>query len=151
MNMNNMTRFLSKREKDWSSHKRDKSRDKSADRKVWLQDLSSKLSLVYWYSFNASTKRAFTAPASFASISAAFKNPHGKSVPYLKTTIFPVHAAISADKRPVLYIQIRPTSSESLLPNFLKSDSPKKVADKEAQTQVRTYSVSSRILLSESR
>jgi len=82
-------------------------------------------------------KRAFTAPASFTSISAAFKNPHGKSTPNLQTTIFPVHATKPADRRPYLLIQIRPSSSETLLPNFLRSESPKKTVDKEAQTQVR--------------
>ena len=84
----NINRFLSRREKNGSSHKRDKSRDKSA-----TGEKKEKEKVMCWES--RSIIRPWLIPTkkspfyySLSSISAAFSNPHGKSSPLRQTKLF---------------------------------------------------------------
>ena len=76
--MNNMSRFLSKREKDGRTHRRDKSRDKSAEKKVMFTHVSFYFSLI--------PRKMPTASDTMVSTSAAFTIHHGKSTAHLQTS-----------------------------------------------------------------
>ncbi|CZR58997.1 related to ubiquitin C-terminal hydrolase family protein [Phialocephala subalpina] len=93
-------RFLSRREKDGGGHRRDKSRDKNAERKSMFSQ-------------------------SATSISKAFSNPHGKSSPISQTSFSHVQATIT-DSRALFYTQSRPRSGEGISTLF-KVDPQKKL------------------------
>jgi hypothetical protein len=127
--MNNMTRFLSKREKDGSNHRRDKSRDKSTEKKVMYLDIS-----IIHSSLMSTKTSSFS--HSVSSISAAFTKPHGKNTPHLQTSFSTVHTT-SADSRPGFFLQTRPSSSDGFIAGLFRSD-PQKKPDKDVGHQVGT-------------
>jgi hypothetical protein len=133
----NINRFLSRREKDGSSHKRDKSRDKSAGDKKEKEKEKEKV--MCWDS--RSIIRPSLIPTkkspfyySLSSISAAFSNPHGKSSPLRQTSYSIIHTT-STDSRPGFFLQTRPNSSDGIFTLF-KADPQKKV-DRELSNKVR--------------
>jgi hypothetical protein len=125
-----MNRLLgSHREKDGSSHRRQKSRDKSSDKdkKVPFQ------TPLYSHSFTYLAKTSVLSQSTVTSISAAFAKAHGKSRPDFATTFSTVHATIT-DVRTLFTMQTRPLSSDGILSLF-KSD-PQKKLDKEQSFKV---------------
>ncbi|KUJ20129.1 cysteine proteinase [Mollisia scopiformis] len=101
-------RFLSRREKDPSGHRRDKSRDKNAERKLLFS-------------------------RSVSSLFAAYSNPHGKSPPVLETSFSHVQATIT-DSRTLFFTQNRPRSGEGISSLF-KAD-PQKKSEQEQNNKI---------------
>lgn len=121
-------RFLSRREKDGGAHRRDKSRDKNAERKVLPCGFYSSSSLLIH-----EDKLLFS--RSVSSLSAAFSNPHGKSSPMLQTSLSHVQATIT-DSRTLSSTQARPRSGEGISSLF-KTD-PQKKLEQEQNNKVGT-------------
>lgn len=121
-----INRLLSRREKDGSDHRRQKSRDKSTDSKVRCMAVSRS------FIFSPISQKRPLESQSVVSISVAFRGPYGKSAPCLQTTYSTIHTH-SADSRPGFILQTRPVSAEIL--SMLKSD-PLKNIDKEQALKV---------------
>lgn len=121
-------RFLSRREKDPSGHKRDKSREKT-DRKVRSCGFHSSSSLLIH-----GNKLLFSG-RSVSSLFAASSNPHGKSTPMLETSFSHVQATIT-DSRTLYFTQNRPRSGEAIASLF-KAD-PQKKLEQEQNNKVST-------------
>lgn len=126
-------RFLSRREKDPSGHRRDKSRDKNAERKVIARGFHSSSSLLI-----LGNKLMFS--RSVSSLFAASSNPHGKSTPMLETSFSHVQATIT-DSRTLFYTQNRPRSGEGISSLF-KAD-PQKKLEQEQNSKVGTTKIRS--------
>jgi hypothetical protein len=129
----NINRLLSRRDKDGSTHRRDKSRDKSgksSDQKVTCLE-----SLSIIHPSHVSQKSLSFRP-SVSSISAAFPNPRTKCTALLQTT-YSVVQTTSADSRPGFFLQTRPLSGNGVTSLF-KSDKPdsQKAMDKEPDAKV---------------
>jgi len=124
-----MNRLLSRRDGEKGAHRRDKSRDKSSEKKVKSLD---GLSI---------TRPSLILPMkplvsqSVTSLCAAFSNPSGKSSPHLRTS-YSVIQATSANSRPGFFLQARPLSGEEYgIMSLFKSDNSKK-SDKEEINKV---------------
>jgi hypothetical protein len=129
----NINRLLSRRDKDGSTHRRDKSRDKtdkSSDQKVTCLE---SLSIIHPPLISP---KSFSFRPSVSSISAAFPNPRTKCSALLQTT-YSVIQTTSADSRPGIFLQTRPLSGDGITSLFKsdKSDSQKATA-KEADAKV---------------
>jgi len=119
-----MNRLLSRRDGEKGAHRRDKSRDKSSEKKVKSLDGLS------------NTRPSLILPMkhfrsqSVTSLCAAFSNPPGKSTPLLRIS-YSVIQATSANSRPGFFLQARPLSGEgSGIMSLFKPDNQKK-SDKE--------------------
>lgn len=132
-----MMRFLSRREKDGSSHKRDKSRDKSGDK---LADKKVTSLRVHFLSFSRDCdlcSQKSLASQSVTSLSAAFPNPPVKTLPLLETFYKSVQGT-KANSRPFLPSQVRPRSGDGILSLFKnEKEDPQKKADNEQSNKVR--------------
>jgi hypothetical protein len=129
----NINRFLSRKDKDGSTHRRDKSRDKtdkSSDQKVTCLE---SLSIIHPQLISR-TSLSFRSAVS--SISAAFPNPRTKCLALLQTT-YSVVQTTSADSRPGFFLQTRPLSGNGVT-SLSKSDKqdPQKATDKEPEAKV---------------
>jgi hypothetical protein len=114
----NMNRLLSRREKDGGAHRRAKSRDKSADKKVkYWEDFLFSGPHSYWL-------KPLRSSQPVTSLCAAFPGPHGKSAPLLQLTQ-PFIRATTANSRPGFFLQTRPLSGDGIMGLF-KSDTQKK-------------------------
>ena len=108
-----MNRLLSRREKDGTSHRRQKSRDKflhHSDKKEHEKKVTcSTSSFLFCASLTLSTKSVFN--QSVFQLSAAFPNPHEKARPSIQPSVFCPIVTISTDNRfgPVLQIQPPPS------------------------------------------
>jgi hypothetical protein len=127
----NINRLLSRREKDGGPHRRDKSREKSSDRKVKCLEYT-----LFPVSSLISAKP--TLSPCLSSISAAFSKPHEKGSALLQTSYYTIHTT-STDSRPGFVLQTIPHSSEHPREGIIglfKPD-PQKKHDNEQETRVR--------------
>jgi hypothetical protein len=134
-----MNRFLSRREKDGSSHRRDKSRDKIAEKEK--KDEKKVLCLpIHSVTLRPLMLEKLSRSSSVLSLSAAFPNPQGKAAPLLQTFYSTVHGT-KANTRPSLLRQIRPLSGDGILSLFKtdknESQEPLKGPDTTRSTKVK--------------
>lgn len=125
-----LNRFMgSLREREGSSHRRQKSRDKSSDTKVLLPKNS-----VFLVSTHMADKSILLGPSGI-SISASFPNANGKGQGDVATTFSTVYAIIT-DVRTLFTTQTRHIPSNGIASLF-KPD-PQKKLDKEQSLKVCT-------------
>ncbi len=119
-----MNRLLSRREKDGSSHRRDKSRDK----KVSEEEIFPLcLPLI-------SVERDLTSNPSVIYPCATFRNPHSKASPSLQITYSVIHGS-NADSHSCASTQNRPLSGDGFMALFKPNDQKK--ASKELKDKVK--------------